>query len=169
MESSLRRPEGNHNNGSLILFEEVILQVNDAWYWFVFAVAALWVKQTVLALGQAIYRFPRGMVLSPEDRRYSVGRQIPDDSVLIRTYGIWRNDHETVPVFLAAAVAFAAIGGDGAAAAWLFCGFVAARYAHALVYLAAWQPARALSWFASVVITGVIVLKSIITALSMLK
>jgi uncharacterized MAPEG superfamily protein len=109
------------------------------------------------------------MVISPEDRRFSGGRQIPDDSVLVRTHGIWRNDHETVPVFLAAAAAFAAIGGDGTAAAWLFGGFVAARYAHALVYLAAWQPARALSWFASVVITGVIVVKGVIVALSVLK
>jgi uncharacterized MAPEG superfamily protein len=145
------------------------LQVNDAWYWFVLAVAALWVKQTVLAFGQAIYRFPRGMVLSPEDRRFSRGRQIPDDSVLIRTHGMWRNDHETVPVFLAAAAAFAAIGGDGTAGAWLFGGFAAARYAHALVYLAAWQPARALSWFASVAITGIIVVKGVIVALNVLK
>jgi hypothetical protein len=54
------------------------MQLNDAWYWLVFAAAALWVKQTVLAFGQAIYRVPRGMVLSPEDRPYSGGRQIPD-------------------------------------------------------------------------------------------
>jgi glutathione S-transferase len=145
------------------------LQVNNAWYWFVLAVAALWAKQTVVAFGQAIYRVRRGMVLSPEDRRFSGGQQIPDDSLLIRTYGIWRNDHETVPVFLAAAAAFAAIGGDDTTAAWLFGGFVAARYIHALVYLAALQPARALSWFACVVITGVIVVKSLIIALSMLK
>jgi len=61
------------------------------------------------------------------------------------------------------------IGGDGAAAAWLFGGFVAARYARALAYLTAWQPARALSWFASVDITGTIIVNGVIVALSVLK
>lgn len=144
------------------------MHVDHSWSWLALAVAALWLKYVGLAVTQVLYRVPRRMVLSPEDLRYGGGIRVAEDDFLLRTHGIWRNDHETVPIFLAAALVFAAIVGKPQLAAWLFGGFVLTRYLHTAVYLAAKQPARALAWLGSAGITGFIVVEDLRAAIALL-
>lgn len=145
------------------------MSFDNSWCWLALAVAALWLKYVGLAITQIVYRIPRRMVLSPEDMRYQRGgSRVPEDEFLMRTHGIWRNDHETVPIFLGAAVVFSAIVEKPQLAAWLFIGFAVARYVHAAVYLAAKQPHRAIAWLSSAGITGVIILEDIRSAIAIL-
>ena len=143
------------------------MPIDGSWSWLALAVAALWLKHVGLAIAQVLYRVPRRMVLSPEDLRYA-GVRVAEDEFLARTHGVWRNDHETVPIFLAAALVFAAIVGKPQSAAWLFGAFVLTRYVHMVVYLAAMQPARAFAWLGSACITGFIIVEDLRAAIAML-
>ena len=97
------------------------------------------------------------MVGTPEDQKFIRAAPAEEDAFLLRVAGAFRNDHESIPIFLACAVAFAALGGSPQIARWLFPAYVLTRIIHTIVYLKGQQPARFIAWAIGTVICGILV------------
>lgn len=127
---------------------------------FAFALTALFLKTTLTTLLQIAARFRTLSFILPEDAAMMRMRPKEEEAPLVqRCAGIWRNDLENLPLFLALAFAYVLAGAPAATAAWLFGAYVVLRYLHTLAYLFRLQPWRALAFFGGLGICWTIAVK----------
>ncbi|HEY5799522.1 MAG TPA: MAPEG family protein, partial [Burkholderiaceae bacterium] len=112
------------------------MQSYPAWPAFALALTALFTKTTLTSILQVVSRLRAKTFLLPEDARLMGVRPVASEAQLVqRCAGVWRNDTENLPLFLALALAYVLGGASLGSAALLFGLYVAARYLHTLAYL----------------------------------
>ncbi len=106
----------------------------------------LFFKMFSISLFQGYHRIGKGKFKNPEDAAFSGKAPVAEELPQVqRAARAWANDVENIPIFLALGLAYVLLGAPHAAA-WLFFVFTAARVAHTVCYLAAWQPWRTLAY-----------------------
>lgn len=133
---------------------------------FALALAALFLKTTLTSFLQIVSRFRSRSFIVPEDAAMIGVRPKEADAPLVqRCANIWRNDVENLPLFLALALTYVLLGASRESAQALFALYVAARYAHTIVYLRGLQPWRALCFFAGLIICWIIAARIVLLLL----
>lgn len=116
-----------------------------AWPAFVAALIALFAKTTATSLLQVVTRARARTFLLPEDAALFRVRPASAEAPLVqRCAGVWRNDVENLPLFLALALTYVLAGAAQHAAALLFGLYVLLRYLHSAAFLLRLQPWRAI-------------------------
>lgn len=111
---------------------------------------ALFLKTLAVSLLQIYRRLSKRRYAYPEDAQFIspllgagevVGPDLED-----RAAAVWRNDHENVPIFLAMAIMYLAVGACPTAGNLFFVGFTVARVVHTISFLFKLQPWRSLAY-----------------------
>lgn len=134
---------------------------------FVMALIALFAKTTLTSLLQVVARLRSRRFLLPEDASLMGVRPQPSESPFVqRCAGVWRNDMENLPLFLALALTYVLLGASAESAASLFAIYVALRYAHTMIYLRGLQPWRAVCYLAGMTVCWVIAVRIVMMVLA---
>jgi glutathione S-transferase len=134
---------------------------------FAMALAALFLKTTLVSLSQVAARIRSRTVLLPEDAAmFGLRPKNAEAPFVQRCVHVWRNDVENLPLFLALALAYVLFGAAPASAQWLFGAYVLLRYAHTAAYLRGLQPWRALLYLAGLAVCWVIAVRIVMLALA---
>ncbi|HYE38375.1 MAG TPA: MAPEG family protein [Ramlibacter sp.] len=137
-----------------------------AWPAFVAALLALFAKTSATSLLQVASRLRARTFLLPEDARMLGVNPVAEEADLVRRFaGVWRNDVENLPLFLALALTYVLAGAPLFGASVLFGAYVTLRYLHTGAYLAGLQPGRALCYLASLAVCWTIALKALLLVL----
>ena len=116
-----------------------------AWQAFVAALIALFAKTTATSMLQVVTRLRARTFLLAEDAALFRVRPVSEEAPLVRRCaGVWRNDVENLPLFLALALTYVLAGAAGDGAALLFGLYVLLRYLHSAAFLLSLQPWRAI-------------------------
>lgn len=133
---------------------------------FAMTLAALFLKTTLTSFLQIATRFRSRSFTVPEDAAMVGVRPKEAEAPLVqRCASIWRNDVENLPLFLALALTYVLLGASKESAQLLFALYVAARYAHTVIYLRGLQPWRALSFLAGLLICWIIAVRIVMLLL----
>lgn len=136
-----------------------------AWPAFVVALLALFAKTTATSVLQVVSRMRARTFLLPEDARMLGVKPVASEAEIVRRCaGVWRNDVENLPMFMALALAYVLAGAPAASAAGLFGAYVGLRYLHTGVYLAGLQPWRALCYLSSLAVLWTIAINTALLA-----
>lgn len=124
--------------------------VDPGWNMFAIVSAILFLKMFATSLLQAVARVRSRTFTLPEDARlFANARLAGSESPLVeRLAKVWRNDLETIPIFLFLAIAYIETGCWPAGAAIYFPAFAGFRIAHTIAYLNRMQPARTIFYLA---------------------
>jgi len=124
-----------------------------AWPAFVCALLALFAKTTATSVLQVASRLRARTFLLPEDAAMLGVKPVAEEAAFVRRCaGVWRNDVENVPLFLALAFCWT-LSGAGAFEAWLLFGLYAGlRWLHTAAFLAGLQPWRAILYLSGLAV-----------------
>ncbi|HEX9173345.1 MAG TPA: MAPEG family protein [Telluria sp.] len=112
---------------------------------FVAALIGLFAKTSATSVLQVVSRARARTFLLPEDAAIFRTQTVFEEAPLVRRCaGVWRNDVENLPLFLALALTYVLLGAASDSAALLFGLYVALRYLHSAAFLLALQPWRAI-------------------------
>ena len=114
----------------------------------------LFFKMLATSLLQVAVRVRSRTFTVPEDAALFAA---PDQSrqdvpLLARLSMVWRNDLETIPIFLFLALAYVATGCWATGALIYFPAFALSRIAHTAAYLSGKQPGRTLAYLAGILV-----------------
>jgi uncharacterized MAPEG superfamily protein len=138
-----------------------------AWPAFVAALLALFAKTSATSVLQVASRLRARTFLLPEDARMLGVKPVDEEAEIVRRFaGVWRNDMENLPLFLALALAYVLAGAPASVAWWLFGAYVALRYLHSGAYLAGLQPGRALCYLGSLAVCWIIAVRTLLLVLA---
>ena len=134
-----------------------------AWPAFVAALIALFAKTSATSVLQVLSRLRARTFLLPEDARMLGVKPVSEEAEIVRRFaGVWRNDVENLPMFLALALTYVLAGAPAAGTSLLFGAYVVLRYLHTGAYLAGLQPGRALCYLGSLAVCWTIALKALL-------
>jgi uncharacterized MAPEG superfamily protein len=134
---------------------------------FAMALTALFLKTTLTSMLQVVARFRSRRFMLPEDAALVGVRPQAAESVFVqRCAGVWRNDVENLPLFLALALTYVLLGGEAEPARVLFAVYVALRYAHTAIYLRGLQPWRAICYLAGMAVSWLLAVRIVLLVLS---
>lgn len=112
---------------------------------FVAALIGLFAKTSATSVLQVVTRARARTFLLPEDAAIFRTQTVVEEAPLVRRCaGVWRNDVENLPLFLALALTYVLLGAGSDSAALLFGLYVVLRYLHSAAFLLALQPWRAI-------------------------
>lgn len=104
-------------------------------------------KMSAISLAQGRARIAAGVFVNPEDAKLFGTTQAPEDAPAVqRAARAWRNDLETIPIFLILGWIYVAAGLSATAFVVYCVIFVVARIGHTVCYLNAIQPMRTIAY-----------------------
>jgi glutathione S-transferase len=120
---------------------------NPAFRTYVIAASFVGLHLLALALWTGTVRAMRKVFLFPEDARVNRGQQAATEHIdVLRVQRAHANLLENAVPFFIVGLAYVATGASACGAQALLYGFVAARVAHTIAYLAGRQPYRTLTF-----------------------
>jgi len=135
---------------------------NPTFVLYALTTVALVLLLLVLWAYSGFVRGKTGTAMNPEDgRRFGADVVAHDPPEVARVLRAHANAQASIVPFLLLGLLFVALGGGARTGAALFGTFVAARLAHAVVYLAGKQPWRTLCFIAGGVATGVLLVDTL--------
>lgn len=134
---------------------------------FAATLLALFAKTSATSLLQVASRLRARTFLLPEDARMLGVEPVQEEAAIVRRFaGVWRNDVENLPLFLALALTYVLAGAPATGASVLFGAYVLLRYLHTGAYLGGLQPGRALCYLGSLAVCWAIAVKALLLVLA---
>lgn len=130
------------------------LHMEPGWQAFAVVSVALFFKMLATSMLQVAARIRARTFTVPEDAVLFAApvRSQQHVPLLDRLSMVWRNDLETIPIFLFLALAYVAAGCWTTGALIYFPVFALARIAHTAAYLGRQQPGRTIAYIAGMVV-----------------